>query len=180
MKKIEEQIDELLESVAKISKRKNVNKKAGIKKYGSGKFADSVNNKYPINSEEEIRAAWNYINMPKNAAEYPSGVSLIKSRIVRAWKDKIDKTGPPSASKADLIGSEYDCPFCEDQDDSYEHFSSHLLDLTEAIKEAQDKLKEFYEASQNKDLTAQEILDFVESIEEIIESSRDSSNFCKD
>lgn len=68
-------------------RREGVNPKAGEKKYGDVKFADSVNNKYPIDTEDHVRAAWSYINMPKNAAKYtPSEVSAIKSRIKAAAK----------------------------------------------------------------------------------------------
>lgn len=39
-----------------------------------------------------------YINKPKNSGKYTSEqVSHIKSKIVAAWKSKIDKDGPPSA-----------------------------------------------------------------------------------
>jgi hypothetical protein len=59
--------------------------------------------RYPLKedgefSEEKIRAAWNYINKKKNAAKYSSDeVDKIKAKIIAAWKEKIDKDGPPSA-----------------------------------------------------------------------------------
>ena len=71
--------------------------------YGDVKYADpgykaDKKKRYPINNEEHIRAAWNYINQEKNHAGYSSGeVSKIKSRIISAWKSKIDPKGPPSA-----------------------------------------------------------------------------------
>ena len=84
-------------------KRKDVttaDKKEAVKKYGDVKYADETNKKYPIDTEEHIRAAWNYINKEKNAAKYSSGeVKSIKSKIVAAWKSKIDKAGPPSAKE---------------------------------------------------------------------------------
>lgn len=84
----------------KIEKRDDVNPKEGAKKYGSVQFADPVNKKYPLDTASHIRSALAYINMPKNAAKYsPEEVKLIKSRIVRAWKRKIDKEGPPSAQE---------------------------------------------------------------------------------
>jgi uncharacterized protein YdaT len=84
----------------KIEKREDVNPKEGAKKYGAVQFADPVNKKYPLHDEEHIRAAWNYIHQDKNAAKYaPEEVDLIKSRIVRAWKKKIDKEGPPAAQE---------------------------------------------------------------------------------
>jgi len=81
-----------------ISKRENVNPKEGEHKYGDVKFADEKNKKYPIDTAEHIRAAWNYINKAANAAKYSADeVATIKSKIIAAWKDKIDKEGPPSA-----------------------------------------------------------------------------------
>ena len=59
------------------------------KPYGDVKYADPKNGKYPIDTEEHIRAAWSYINMPKNASQYPlNGVSLseVKDRIRAAMK----------------------------------------------------------------------------------------------
>lgn len=83
-----------------ISKRPDVNPKEGKKKYGDVAFADAKNKKYPIDTEEHIRAAWNYINKPKNAGKYSSSeVATIKRKIIAAWKKKIDPAGPPSASK---------------------------------------------------------------------------------
>jgi hypothetical protein len=65
------------------------------KPYGDVEYADPKNGKYPIDTVEHIRAAWNYIN--KGNAE--GDVSAIKSKIIAAWKKKIDPAGPPSAQK---------------------------------------------------------------------------------
>jgi HK97 family phage prohead protease len=70
------------------------------KPYGDVDYADPKNGKYPIDTEAHIRAAWSYINMPKNQAGYTSSeVASIKEKIVAAWKKKIDKDGPPGAEK---------------------------------------------------------------------------------
>lgn len=83
----------------KIAEREDVNPKEGEKKYGKVKFADPKNKKYPIDTEEHVRAAWNYINQTKNADKYNSSdASSIKRRILAAWKDKIGGE-PPSAEK---------------------------------------------------------------------------------
>jgi hypothetical protein len=67
------------------------------KPYGKVAYADAKNGKYPIDTEEHIRAAWNYIHQKRNAAKYSAEeVKAIKSKIVAAWKKKIDKSGPPS------------------------------------------------------------------------------------
>ena len=71
----------------KIDKRDDTDPQAGKEQYGDVKFADSTNNKYPIDTPEHVRAAWNYINHKDNAAKYDSEeVNLIKERIKRAAK----------------------------------------------------------------------------------------------
>jgi uncharacterized protein DUF6582/Mu-like prophage I protein len=86
-----------------IEKREDVSPKEGKSKYGDVTFADEKNKKYPLDSETHVRAAWSYINMPKNAAKYSSGdVASIKRKIKAAGKkygiefsdngDKGDKT----------------------------------------------------------------------------------------
>ena len=73
------------------------------KPYGDVQYADpgyqsDKKKRYPIDTEEHIRAAWNYIHKGGNSGKYSSDqVSKIKARIVSAWKRKIDKAGPPSA-----------------------------------------------------------------------------------
>jgi hypothetical protein len=74
-------------STAKIERREDVNPDEGERKYGDVKFADPTNNKYPIDTPEHVRAAWNYINHRDNAAKYDSDeVETIKNRIKRAAK----------------------------------------------------------------------------------------------
>ena len=74
-------------SAAKIHKRDDVDPKDGEREYGDAQFADPVNNKYPIDTEEHVRAAWSYINHKDNAAKYESKeVETIKDRIKRAAK----------------------------------------------------------------------------------------------
>ena len=73
--------------MADIKRRKDVSPKEGQREYGDVKFADPTNKKYPIDTDEHIRAAWSYINHKDNAAKYERGeVSKIKSRIKRAAK----------------------------------------------------------------------------------------------
>jgi hypothetical protein len=84
----------------KVAERKDVNPESGKEKYGDVKFADEKNKKYPIDTEAHIRAAWNYINKPKNAGKYSAeDAKSIKSKVIAAWKKKIDKEGPPSAKE---------------------------------------------------------------------------------
>jgi hypothetical protein len=65
-------------------------------KYGDVDYADKKNKKYPVDTEEHIRAAWDYINVAKNAAD-EDDVEAVKNNIIKAWKEKISKSGPPSA-----------------------------------------------------------------------------------
>ncbi len=70
-----------------IKRRKGVSPKRGEHEYGDVKFADPVNNKYPVDTPEHVRAAWSYINHQANAAKYTEKeVATIKSRIKRAAK----------------------------------------------------------------------------------------------
>ncbi len=70
-----------------ISRRDDVNPDEGENRYGDVQFADPTNNKYPIDTEEHVRAAWSYINKKSNAAKYDHDeVEAIKGRIKRAGK----------------------------------------------------------------------------------------------
>ena len=70
-----------------IDRRDDTEPKYGEHKYGDVKFADTTNNKYPIDTPEHVRAAWSYINHEDNAAKYDKDeVDLIKSRIRKAAK----------------------------------------------------------------------------------------------
>lgn len=71
----------------KIDKRDDVDPKDGEREYGEVKFADPTNKKYPIDTEEHVRAAWSYINKQQNADKYDAGeVDVIRDRIKRAAK----------------------------------------------------------------------------------------------
>jgi hypothetical protein len=71
----------------KIKRREDINTREGLRNYWDVKFADPVNNKYPINTPKHIRAAWSYIHHKDNAAKYDEDeVEKIKGRIRRAAK----------------------------------------------------------------------------------------------
>ena len=83
----------------KVAKRDDVAPKAGTDKYGKVEFADATNHKYPIDTAKHVKAAWSYINMPKNAKKYEAkDLATIKGKIIAAWKKLIDKDGPPEAA----------------------------------------------------------------------------------
>lgn len=101
---------------SKISKRKDVSPKEGEHEYGDVNFADETNKKYPLDSPSHVRSAWSYINMPKNAAKYSSEeVAAIKKKIAAAWRDKIDKAGPPSAEAKESMEDEKKEPVEEEK-----------------------------------------------------------------
>lgn len=55
--------------------------------YGDVKYADPKNGKYPIDTADHVRAAWSYINMPKNQKDYSAEeLAQIKGRIKAAAK----------------------------------------------------------------------------------------------
>ena len=72
----------------KIHRRKDVYPKRGKHEYGDVKFADPVNNKYPIDTPKHIRAAWSYINHKDNAAKYDKGEAAKIKRHIKAAAKK--------------------------------------------------------------------------------------------
>lgn len=81
-----------------MKKRDDIYPNRGLNEYGDVEFADSVNKKYPIDTEEHIRAAWSYFHMPRDYEKYnDADRKVIKNRIIKAWKDKINPSGPPEA-----------------------------------------------------------------------------------
>jgi hypothetical protein len=68
-----------------IEKRDDVNPEEGEHKYGDVRFADPTNKKYPIDTEEHVRAAWSYIHQKRNADEYSTkDLTEIENRIRKA------------------------------------------------------------------------------------------------
>lgn len=57
------------------------------KPYGDVAYADPKDGKYPIDTKEHVKAAWSYINMPKNQKGYtPGELAAIKGKIRAAAK----------------------------------------------------------------------------------------------
>lgn len=70
-----------------VHRRDDVNPDEGENKYGDVEFADTTNNKYPIDSEEHVRAAWSYLNKSGNAEKYSrEDATKIRNRIKAAAK----------------------------------------------------------------------------------------------
>ena len=59
----------------------------GLRKYGDVAFADSLHQKYPIDTREHIRAAWAYLHRRKNVEKYSKEeLEQVKNRIRAAAK----------------------------------------------------------------------------------------------
>ncbi len=68
-----------------IQKRDDIDPRDGVRKYGEVEFADPVNNRYPIDTPERVRAAWARVHIPRNAMFYSvTELETIKSRIAEA------------------------------------------------------------------------------------------------
>ena len=77
----------LLKSIAERKDISSADENRAQKKYGNVKFADEVNKKYPIDTEEHVRAALSYWGMPKNRAKYsPKDQKKITDNIRAAAK----------------------------------------------------------------------------------------------
>ena len=75
-----------LEVLAKATKDERKSPPKGYPKDKS-KYADPKNWKYPIDTKKHVKAAWTYINIPKNQKGYSSSeLSSIKSKIKGAMK----------------------------------------------------------------------------------------------
>lgn len=81
--------------------------RADDKPYGDVDYADPKNGKYPIDTKEHVKAAWSYINMPKNQKDYSdSELSEIKGRIKSAAKKfgiEIAEQNSLTVSRADGV-----------------------------------------------------------------------------
>ncbi len=181
-----------------IKKRKDVNPKSGKNKYGNVKFADEKNKKYPIDTEAHIRAAWNYINKSKNSGKYGSeDVKSIKAKIIRAWKKKIDKNGPPSAAKGSNIwayaGWMESCPMCTEPETGSidgntdprpdvsktmkDHYDWHLNDLHNGIITTMHKFNQLTATSLDEDSSMEETLDLIEELEDLLTNANSNLAF---
>ena len=115
-------------------------KEAGEKKYGDVKFADPENSKYPIDTEEHIRAAWNYIHKGKDADKYDSEkLAEMKRKIVSAWKEKIDPSGPPESQKDSNMADEKDCADARSD-------SERLNEFMDSVTKRMDEMSKRFDA----------------------------------
>ncbi|HTV88001.1 MAG TPA: DUF6582 domain-containing protein [Stellaceae bacterium] len=67
--------------------------------YADPGYQPDSKQRYPLDTQRHIRAAWAYIHQAHNAAAYtPAQLASIKARIIAAWQARIDPQGPPSAA----------------------------------------------------------------------------------
>jgi len=120
----------------KIAKRKDVSSKEGEKKYGDVTYADETNKKYPLDTKKHVKAAWSYINMPKNAGKYSSSdLTAMKKRIKAAAK----KIGIEITEEQGILGD--DVPVTQSHyhvDGSLEDFSSKVSSAFRLWKRTRD------------------------------------------
>ncbi len=124
------------EYLQKISKRSDVSAEAGKKKYGDVEYADETNKKYPLDTKKHVKAAWSYINMPKNAKKYSSDdLAAMKKRI----KAAATKVGVTISEEQSIFGD--DVPVTQSHyyiDGSLEDHSSKVNSAFRTWRKAQD------------------------------------------
>lgn len=80
-----EEFSALVASAARFADQSDPNEPYGDVRYADNGLQPDGRKRYPIDTEEHIRAAWSYINMPKNASKYSSDdLAKVKARIKRA------------------------------------------------------------------------------------------------
>lgn len=82
-----------------IAKRKDISPKQGITEYGSVKFADTKNHKYPIDTLAHVRAAASYFGKAKNRNEYSQEDQKIIDKRISAAKKKFKIGAEATESK---------------------------------------------------------------------------------
>lgn len=101
------------------------------KPYGDVDYADPKNGKYPIDTKEHVKAAWSFINMPKNQQGYSADeLAEIKDRIKGAAK----KFGIEISEQNSLIISQHSQRAVAQTTDSDQLIASIDATLDEAAK----------------------------------------------
>lgn len=106
------------------------------KPYGDVAYADEKNGKYPVDTKEHAKAAWAYVNMPKNAEEYPlNGVTLasVKAKI----KAALAKFGVEiTEENSRILALEWRESMTPDGQESHEGHGDCLASIDAALDEA--------------------------------------------
>lgn len=92
----------------------NPKKPYGDVKYADPGYQEDGKSRYPLDTDDHVRAAWSYINQPDNAAKYsPDNLRQVKSRIRRAMKGigaEVTAAGGLVAPSEEVTVAEGDCP----------------------------------------------------------------------
>lgn len=98
------------ESAEMAMKRQSLDEKPyGDVKYADPGYQDDGVKRYPLDSEAHCRAAWSYINMPRNASKYTAEqLKMIKDRIKSAAKKYGIEINDPSQMGIESISLEDD------------------------------------------------------------------------
>ena len=66
--------------------------------FGKGMFADPINKKYPLDTVDQVKAAWAYVNKAGTAKLYDAeALTALKATVADAWKAKLG--GEPPVEK---------------------------------------------------------------------------------
>jgi hypothetical protein len=118
-------VADALAAMQKVAERKDVDPAEGKKKYGSVKFADAKNKKYPLDTKEHVKAALSYWGMPKNKEKYSAeDQKTIGDKIAAAAKEfGIDKADAPASLRKGL----YTCS-------QFAQLLQSLANITESVE----------------------------------------------
>lgn len=79
-------IESVLDAMTEVLE-KNTKEPYGAVSYADPGYQADKKKRYPLDSEQHVRAAWSYINMPKNSSKYSSAqLARIKGKIKSAAK----------------------------------------------------------------------------------------------
>ena len=117
----------------------------------------------------------------------------IGSSIMAAWMNKIDSKGPSTIAFAEqgatqttddqlrMVGILDNCPMCaagQDMEEDDIHYQYHTNALQNKLFEANKKLQDLYENNIDNDLSADEMKEFMEEIDSILNSAKAEVGGC--
>jgi hypothetical protein len=112
-----------------------VGEKSGAAPYGSVSYADpgyqsDKKKRYPIDTEEHVRAALSYINKGENSDQYtPAQLKRVRARIYRKAKEMgIETKAAKSALGDDMYGKHAAAMACDSHDRLMDAFADFLDD----------------------------------------------------
>jgi len=138
--------NEVEESIEKREDVSPADKKRAESEYGDVKYADEENKKYPIDTEEHVRAALAYLSMPKNSGKYSSEeVAKMMSKIKHAAKKFGIEVSEPKNKEEAMDEKELEATKEEETVET----------PADEKKESPEKEKEEVEKGEEKDMKAE-------------------------